>query len=255
MLSYRSVKKNTLIEDTEKLSVQGFCDQILGDQETQQLSGTVECRFDPYIDNGGSCVAIAGNDFAVVVADTRLSKLYRIASRSVSKVYELTNTCVLACSGMYADITALRRMLTAKIKLFEFEHNKTPSINAIAQLLSCVLYSKRFFPYYSFCLLAGLNEEGKGTVYRYDAVGSFDEYSYGALGSAGSIISPILDNQLLSNNKTSFVQVTDKIEIINIAKDSIASASERDVSTGDFADVVVIDSSGISYSSFDLRKD
>ncbi|KAK6587826.1 proteasome subunit beta type 1 [Cryptosporidium xiaoi] len=238
-----------------QLSVQGFCDQKLENRETEKLYGTLECRFDPYIDNGGSCIAIAGEDFAVVVSDTRLSKMYRIASRSVSKVYELTKNCVLACSGMYADITALRKMLTAKIKLFEFEHNKTPSINAVAQLLSCILYSKRFFPYYSFCLLAGLNEEGKGKVYRYDAVGSFDEYSYGAVGSGGSIINSILDNQLSSKNKTSFEPVTDKIQIINIAKDSITSASERDVNTGDFADVVVIDSSGISYSSFDLRKD
>lgn len=138
--------------------------------------------------------------------------------------------------------------------MYEFEHNKTPSINAIAQLLSCMLYSKRFFPYYSFCLLSGLDENGKGVVYGYDAVGSFDSHAFVALGSGGSLITSILDNQILGKNQTSFNAV-DKIDVINIVKDSITSASERDVHTGDSAEIIIIDSSGINTSILGLRKD
>ncbi len=65
---------------------------------------------------------------------------------------------------------------------------------AIAQLLSVTLYYRRFFPYYAFCMVGGVDEEGKGAVYGYDAVGSYKRDDYGCMGSGQNFIMPILDN-------------------------------------------------------------
>lgn len=57
-----------------------------------------------------------------------------------------------------------------------------------------MLYQKRFFPFYTFNCLAGLDEQGNGVVYGYDAIGSYDKLKYVVQGSGQELIVPVLDN-------------------------------------------------------------
>ena len=100
-------------------------------------NGATERRFSPYSDNGGSVVAIAGEDFCVIASDTRLSQFaeliclkmqnvfvavagkdlcvtssvtrlsghgYAILSREQPKLFKLSETTVLGSTGCWCDI-------------------------------------------------------------------------------------------------------------------------------------------------------
>lgn len=46
-------------------------------------------EFNPYRDNGGTVVGIAGKNFCLIASDTRLSDKYSIHSRNISRIFQV----------------------------------------------------------------------------------------------------------------------------------------------------------------------
>ncbi|CAB4058313.1 PSMB1 [Lepeophtheirus salmonis] len=130
-----------------------------------------QVSFQPYQDNGGTTIGIAGKDFVVIASDTRLCNSYDILSRDVPKVFDLGGNSVLGASGCWCDVLTFIRVAESRIKNYNYTHGKEMSTSALAQMLSITLYRKRFFPYYIHNVLAGLDDEGRGAIFTYDPVG------------------------------------------------------------------------------------
>ncbi|XP_076170407.1 proteasome beta6 subunit [Ptiloglossa arizonensis] len=213
-------------------------------------------RFIPYADNGGSVIALAGDDFCVIAADTRLSSGFSIYTRDQQKLFTLSNTTILGCSGCWCDTLTLTRLLSTRIQMYQYEHQKEMTTPAVAQMLSIMLYYKRFFPYYVSNIIGGIDDEGKGCVYSYDSIGHFQLTKYRASGSAGALLQPLLDNQIGYKNQEGVEHAPLTQErAIAIIKDVFISAAERDIYTGDSISIKVVTKDGIQDSSFALRKD
>ena len=78
----------------------------------------------------------------------------------------------------------------------------TPTASTVATLLLHTLYSRRPFPYYSFCVLAGLDPDtGTGQVHVYDAIGSHERVAVACTGTPGrEMLQPILDRMFTSRS-------------------------------------------------------
>merc|ERR1712050_204290 len=103
-----------------------------------------------------------------------------------------------------------------------------------AQMLSTMLYYKRFFPYYTFNILSGVDDEGKGATYHYDAIGSYERVPYTTSGSGSSLVMGVLDTQLMKGNQTIEPPDLTKEQIVELAQDVMSSVGERDIHTGDY---------------------
>ena len=57
------------------------------------------------------------------------------------------------------------------------------------------LYSRRTFPFYSFCVLAGIDEDigGHGRVHAYDAIGLHERVAIASARNGKEMLQPILD--------------------------------------------------------------
>jgi len=184
-----------------------------------------------------------------------MSTGYEIISRTQSKLFDLTDQTVLCAVGCNSDIITLRRMLDARLTQYQHSEGKPMSSNAAAQLLSVTLYYRRFFPYYAFNLIGGIDEEGKGAVYGYDAVGSFKRDDYGAMGSGQNFVIPILDNLFGHKNRCDEKKPIPAEEAVRMIKDIFIIATERDIHTGDNVEIKVITKDGVKTEVFPLKKD
>ncbi|EDW94820.1 proteasome subunit beta type-1 [Drosophila teissieri] len=223
-----------------------------------QVPGMKHADFSPYESNGGSIVAIAGDDFAVIAADTRLSSGYNIHSRTQSKLFKLSPQTVLGSTGCWADTLSLTGSMKVRMQSYEHTHLRTMTTEAVAQMLSIAMYNRRFFPYYVSNILAGIDNEGKGVVYSYDPIGHCEKATYRAGGTAGTLLQPVLDNQI--GHKNMNLADADKIKLtkeraVSVASDTFISAAERDIYTGDSVLINIITKDGIEVRTLTLRQD
>lgn len=213
-------------------------------------------HFYPYAENGGTAVAICGDDFVTIASDSRLTGGYSILSRNQTKVFRLTPKTVLASVGCWADVLSLNKDLQARLTLYKQEHNEEMSTTAIAQLVSTLLYWKRFFPYYVSNTVAGVDEKGEGVCYHYDPVGHMEKLKFSAAGAAVTMIQPLLDNILGAKNMEGVEKPKVTKELAReLIHDAFVSASERGTETGDGVELTTIGAEGISVESFKLRRD
>ena len=231
--------------------------------------------FNSYTDNGGSTLGISGDDFAILAGDTRSTSGYNINTRYAPKVFKIGGDdetgegahIILSVVGFAADGRALKERLDNMVKIYKYRHGKNMSVKACAQRLSTTLYQKRFFPYYVHAILGGIDEDGKGSLYSYDPVGSYERESCRAAGAAASLIMPFLDNQVKNNNQyipgsgegheleARKAVPLPKDEVVKIVRDAFSSATERHIEVGDGLQMLIATKDGIEEVYFELKKD
>ncbi|KAL3795897.1 hypothetical protein HJC23_002168 [Cyclotella cryptica] len=105
----------------------------------------------------------------------------------------------IGSAGCASDCESLKRRFRLELDSLEcnFPSGLKLGVQSIANLLQQVLYGRRGFPFYSFCVVAGMDNRDSdgstGAVYVYDAIGSFERVAVGCSGTGRELLQPILD--------------------------------------------------------------
>lgn len=223
---------------------------MLGNPATDAAGEPQQRRFDPYSDNGGTVLAISSHDFVIVGSDTRQSEGYSIQSRYTPRVFPLTSTTVVTIQGFQGDAETFIKRLKQRIESYSHTHHKEMELPSIARMIQTMLYGKRFFPFYTYVILGGIDRDGTGAVYSFDPVGSYERESCRAAGAAQSLVQPFLDAMVNGKNQLpppgeeplKFGERANlPLErVLGLVTDAFTGATEREIYVGDMMELYVV---------------
>ena len=180
---------------------------------------------------GTTILGIVCKDGVVIATERRATMGTLIAHKATKKLYQIDNHLALATAGLVGDLQVLSRYLSAETKLYSLKRDAEMSVHSAATLLSNILNSRKFAPYYVQLILGGWDSTG-GHVYSLDAAGGSIPDKYTAGGSGSPYAFGVLEDQFQDD-----MTVNDGIEL---ALRAVTAAMNRDSASGNGADVAVI---------------
>ncbi|GKY91958.1 hypothetical protein MPSEU_000167400 [Mayamaea pseudoterrestris] len=146
-------------------------------------------------------VQLGDRDLNKAHGTSAISALASSAPHHQEEHHKLATAPILVASaGCSADCEMLKRTIRADVIKARYFGECSPLVapHHVATLLSQVLYARRGFPFYSFCVLAGLDVGAGGRVYAYDAIGSYEQVAVATAGTGRELLQPILDRKFQS---------------------------------------------------------
>ena len=122
--------------------------------------------------NGGDIIAMAGKNCVAIAADTRLGMQQQTVACDFQKVFKMNDQLFMGVTGLATDVQTLSQLLKFRMNMYKLRENREMKPETFSALLTSILYEKRFGPYFTEPVVAGLNEKGEPFLSAMDLIGA-----------------------------------------------------------------------------------
>jgi len=123
--------------------------------------------------NGSAIVAMAGKNCVAIACDKRLGKeRFQTISSNFQKTFKLTDRCIVGLAGFATDVDTVHSHLKYRINLYALREEREIRPKVVCNLVSSLLYSRRFSPWFVSPVVAGLSEDNEPVLSQYDFIGA-----------------------------------------------------------------------------------
>ena len=183
---------------------------------------------------GATAVGISYQGGVLLAAEKRVSFGNFVVNKNTKKTFPVTEFVGAACAGMIADMQVLVRQVGALAKIRKLETKRNVAPNSVAKLMSVIMFERRFFPLLTQVIVGGV--EAKPQIYTLDPLGSLLPDEYAAVGTGAEMALGVMDAEY----KKEFSEEKAK----ELAIKAIKSSIQRDSSSGDGIDLLMITNKG-----------
>jgi proteasome beta subunit len=188
---------------------------------------------------GATAVGISYVNGVILASEKRVSYGNFVVNKNTRKTFSVTDHVGAACAGMVADMQVLVRQVGALAKIRKLETRRDVAPNSIAKLMSVIMFERRFFPLLTQVIVGGIHI--KPEIYTLDPLGSVLPDDYASVGTGAEMALGILDDEYKPNMPQEKAR--------EIAVKAIKSSIQRDSSSGDGIDLLLITKKGANEES------
>jgi len=146
--------------------------------------------------NGAAMIGMAGKNCVGIATDSRYGVQQMTVGCDMQKVFKVNNKTFVGLPGLATDVQTIHQKIKFRHNLYKLREERDMNCRTFANMISSMLYERRFGPWFVEPLIVGLEgEDNKPFICNTDLLGSpvetddfvvggtCTEYLYGACES------------------------------------------------------------------------
>jgi len=199
--------------------------------------------------NGAAIIAMAGKDCVGIACDKRLGANFTTVSCDFQKVFQMSPNLFVGLAGLATDVQTVHSKLRFRIQQYELQEERTMSPTVFSNLLSNMLYEKRFGPFFIEPVVAGLDAKtGKPFLSGMDLIGA-------PVYTDDFVVTGTATANMYGMCETLYKPNMEPDELFETLSQALLASCDRDALSGWGAVVHIITKDGVTTRDLKARQD
>ncbi len=198
--------------------------------------------------NGAAIIAMAGKDCVGIACDTRLGAQAQTVSCNFQKVFKMNDKIFVGLAGLATDVQTMHNLLSFRQNLYELREERKLTPKVFSNLLSNLLYEKRFGPYFIEPVVAGLDENNKPFLSGMDLIGA-------PVYTNDFVVSGTATANMYGMCETLYKEDMEPEQLFETLSQALLASVDRDALSGWGAVVHIVTKDGVTSRELKGRQD
>lgn len=198
--------------------------------------------------NGSGMVAMVGKDCVAVASDMRLGVQLQTVAMDMPKVFRMHDKLYVGLAGLATDMLTFKQNLEFRIKMYKLREERDIPPRVFANLVSNMLYEKRFGPYFVEPVIAGLDKDNKPYLCAMDLIGA-------PVTAKDFVVGGTASEELYGTCESLYRPDLEPEDLFETVSQALLAGVNRDCLSGWGAIVHIITPEGVTTRTLKTKKD
>ena len=199
--------------------------------------------------NGSAIIGMRGKDCVAIASDKRLGIQAQTVSCDFQKIFQMGPKLFIGLPGLATDVQTVSNRLNFRLNLYTLRENRDIKPETFMNMVSNLLYERRFGPYFVEPVIAGLDPKtNEPYIAAMDLVGC-------PMVAEDFVVSGTCSEQMYGMCESLWQPDLEPDDLFETISQALTNAVDRDASSGWGAVVHVVEKDKITTRHLKTRMD